>query len=515
MKNTKNYKSVCLMVMVIFFTSCSEDLLDVSNENALAVNDFWKTERDAQMGLNSIYHCFHNVGGYARWLFFNYDCRSDEGYSDCAWVEMSDWTRFKPYPGYNFEIGFNVWRVHYKGIFRANQVLHYVPEMDIDDELKDAILGQAYCLRGIFYYNLNLLWGGVPVVEGLPDVFNKPYRQTEDSTWNYAIENFRMASELLPEVYTNIDDVGRVTKGAALAFMGKCYLQKRDFQSAKDAFYWLVEGDGKDYYGLVETYEDNFRENNENNFEAVFEVQFSDEYQTADGDHIGSSMALQYPPFLAPDIQGAWNNCPARSWLVDEFKEEKDLDGNWDHRLDISLLYKNKHLDFGGEETRVYDQKWRWGNQCFFRKYLRDYKQKFETVWSAANLRVIRYADVLLMYAEAINEINGGPNSMAYECVDRVRARANMAALTDIKPGMDKNGFFEQIKHERVVELCGESTRWSDLMRWGYFDDIDKIEEMITRDPDFNNYVFGRHKYLPIPQLELDANENLVQNPDY
>lgn len=504
-----------LLILVMYTTSCSEDILNITNENQISVYDFWKTENDAVMGVNSIYHCFHNVGGYARWLFFNYDCRSDEGFSDCAWVEMSDWTRFKPYPGYNFEIGYNVWKVHYKGIFRANQVLEYVSKMDIDESKKNVLLGQAYCLRGIFYYNLNLLWGGVPVVEGLPKVYDKPLRQSIDSTWNYAIENFKKASDLLPNAYTSSDDIGRVTKGAALAWMAKCYLQKHEYSKAKDALYWLVEGAGKNIYDLVPIYEDNFRENNENNKESVFEVQFSDKYQTADGDEIGSSLALQYPPFLAPDIQGAWNNCPARSWLVDEFKIEKNLVGGFDHRLDISLLYKNKHLDFGGTDTRAYGQKWRWGNQCFFRKYLRDYKQNFETVWSATNLRVIRYSDVLLMYAEVINEINGGPNSIAYACVDRVRTRANIVKLVDIKPNMNKDQFFDQIKHERIVELCGESVRWADLMRWGYLDDQSKINELKLHDIDFNNFVLGRHKYLPIPQAERDANENLTQNSGY
>lgn len=513
----KKHILLSLFLVSILSFSCNEGILNITNENALSVDDFWETEADAVMGVNGIYHCFHNVGGYARWLFFNYDCRSDEGFSDCAWVEMSDWTRFKPYPGYNFEIGFNVWRVHYRGIFRANQVLTHVPEMDIDQNLKKQILGQAYCLRGIFYYNLNLLWGGVPVIDKLPKVYDKPFRQSVDSTWNYAIDNFKKAAELLPDQYTNADDIGRVTKGAALAWLGKCYMQKREYTNAKNAFHWLVEGDGKKFYDIIPVYEDNFRENNENNKESVFEVQFTDKYQTADGDQPGSSLALQFPAFLAPDIQGAWNNSPARSWLVNELKKEKNANGKWDHRLDISLFYKNKHQDFGGTDTRVYGQKWRWGNQCFFRKYLRDYKQNHESVWSAANLRVIRYADVLLMYAEAINEINNGPDAIAYSCVDKVRTRpsVNMPKLAETKPNLNKDDFFKQLQHERIVELCGESVRWSDLMRWGYLDDQTRIDEMKLVDPDFVNYELGKHKYLPIPQLERDANENLSQNPNY
>ena len=96
--------------------------------------------------------------------------------------------------------------------------------------------------------------------------------------------------------------------------------------------------------------------------------------------------------------------------------------------------------------------------------------------------------------------------------VNRVRRRAGLA---DLPGGLDQAQFQQQIEHERITELTGESVRWNDLARWGYFDDANKIALLKARDPEFNNFVVGRNKYMPIPQREIDINPNLVQNPNW
>ena len=126
---------------------------------------------------------------------------------------------------------------------------------------------------------------------------------------------------------------------------------------------------------------------------------------------------------------------------------------------------------------------------------------------------MIRYADVLLMYAEALN--GAGRTNDAYQYVDRVRERAGLRKLSDVMPGMNQAQFQRQLEHERLMELTGESLRWNDLARWGYFDDAAKLNELKARDPEFNNFVIGRNKYMPIPQSEIDINPNLVQNPNW
>jgi hypothetical protein len=138
---------------------------------------------------------------------------------------------------------------------------------------------------------------------------------------------------------------------------------------------------------------------------------------------------------------------------------------------------------------------------------------EFEVFNGPINYRIIRYADVLLMYAEVLNAL--GRTNEAYQYVDRVRQRAGLRRLADVRPGMNQDQFLRQLMHERVTELTGESLRWNDLARWGYFDDPAKLAELKTRDPEFNNFQIGRNKYMPIPQTELDINPNLVQNQNW
>jgi len=99
--------------------------------------------------------------------------------------------------------------------------------------------------------------------------------------------------------------------------------------------------------------------------------------------------------------------------------------------------------------------------------------------------------------------------------VDRVRQRAGLAKLSDVKPGLSQAAFLTQLMHERVTELTGEDVRWMDLARWGFFDDQSKVDQLKARDFEFNNFTVGKNKYLPIPQSEIDINPNLVQNDLY
>jgi hypothetical protein len=96
-----------------------------------------------------------------------------------------------------------------------------------------------------------------------------------------------------------------------------------------------------------------------------------------------------------------------------------------------------------------------------------------------------------------------------------VRQRAGLQKLSVVQPGMSKAQFLQQLMHERITELTGESVRWNDLARWGYFDDAAKLAELKARDSEFNNFILGRNKYMPIPQSEIDINPNLKQNPNW
>ncbi|MEH6406979.1 MAG: RagB/SusD family nutrient uptake outer membrane protein, partial [Leeuwenhoekiella sp.] len=153
---------LCSLYMLV---SCQEDELDLSNPNALTTDQFWATPNDAELGVNSIYAMFYKDGLWARWMNFRLDLTSDEGFSQSPWVELADWTRFN-YINYNFWEGNAVtWRDTYKSIFRANQVLANVPNIEFTDQTrKKQIIAEAKFLRAFNYYYAALLWEDIPLV---------------------------------------------------------------------------------------------------------------------------------------------------------------------------------------------------------------------------------------------------------------------------------------------------------------------------------------------------------------
>jgi len=502
---------IYIILAISIFSSCKKDLLDQKNPNTLIIEQFWKTEDDAQKGVNAIYHMFYQNGVWNRWIYFRLDLTSDEGFSNSPWIELGDWTRFQ-YVNYNFwEGNVNTWRDTYKAIFRCNQVLAYVPNITFTDPAKkEKILAQAKFLRAFYYFYAAVLWENVPLVLKPSEPSDLPQQNTVNEVYAQVVKDLTEAAAALPEQWDN-PNVGRPTKGAAMAMLGKAYMQQHKWTEAKTAFDYLVTGAGKGYYDLVD-YKENFRATQENNKESVFEIQFSDANKTGEGDDPNSNMGSNRSQFFAPRSIG-WSDGQARYWMVDEFKKEKTKDGKIDERLRYTLFYPTLEADFG---DKTYGRNWEWnGNEAWFKKYSRDYYRNNEDYYNQVNNRVIRYADVLLMYAEALNEL--GQTSDAYTYVNRVRSRSNMADLATAYPaiGTNKDLFRERLKTERMLELCGESVRWADLKRWGDLDTQQGVDKVAQRDPDFKNFIVGKSIRLPLPQLEVENNKNLKQNPGY
>ena len=520
MKSLKLYILLILFVSITF--SCSEDLLDIDNPNTPTVEQGWKTEKDAEMGINAVYNMFYKPSTWTRWIYFRYDLASDEGHSTSPWVELADWTRFR-YNNYNFWDGNNWhWRDFYKAIFRANQVLAYVPEIEFANEAnKDRILAQARFIRALFYYQIALLWENAPIVLEPSKPQDEPLQRTEAEIWAQVEEDLNWAKDKLPDQWDDAN-VGRATKGAAKALLARALMQQGKLPQAKTELDWLVTGEGKGYYGLVDNYRDNFTHTNENNKESVFEIQFSDVNKGGDGDDLTASMGFQRTQFFAPGGIG-WQDGKARAWLISEYKKELTKDGEYDSRLLYNIFYKQASLDFPdapNNDTLVYNRPWNkdaWGNETFIKKYSTYYYRDREDYHAPNNFRFIRYADVLLMYAECLNA--AGQTAEAYTYVNMVRERpsTNLEKLEVAHPeiGMDQALFLKRLQMERSLELCFEAVRWGDLKRWGLLTSQAGIDELKTRDIDFNNFVLQRNHRLPLPQIEVDNNTNLIQNTPY
>jgi starch-binding outer membrane protein, SusD/RagB family len=526
----KKLLKLTLFIIVGFLYSCSKDLLDVANPNTPTSQVFWKTENDATLGLNAVYHAFYAGGTWQLNMFFRNDLTSDEGWSNSPALDLAEYTRFI-YSDYNdYNENTQIWKYHYKAILRANLVIANVSNITFTDESKKKdIIAQAKFLRGFYYFYLAILYENVPLVLNPSNAGDAPKQNTLTEVFTQCIEDFTEAAADLPATRASTD-LGRATKGAALAYLGKVYMQMGNWQAAKDAFYWLIEGDGATNYGLMDNYRDNFKHTTENNKESVFEIQFSDVNQVFAGlygisnDIPSSNVGCARAQYFG--IKGiGWCDAQPRRWIIDEYYKETNATGGLDIRLRDNFFYPNLQTDFPGE--KIYGQDWsvlKWGSNTvtsnYWRKYQNDYWRTYENNYSPINYRTIRYADVLLCYAECLAQLNTTPPALAIQCVNRVRQRKEVNLLpleSSIYANVctDKTLFLNRLKVERSLELCAETVRWIDLKRWKPWNDPTEWAALLVRDPDFNNFVKGKSERLPIPQLEVDNNPNLTQNPGY
>jgi len=500
-----------LLCAILFLNSCNEEDLDLKNPNALTTDQFWLSPSDAEKGVNSIYAMFYKDGLWARWMYFRMDLTSDEGFSKSPWLELADWTHFN-YVNYNFWEGNAVtYRDTYKAIFRCNQVLANVPDIEFTDAArKESILGEAKFLRALHYFYAAELWENLPLVLEPSTPTDMPEQKTKTELFAQVEKDLNEAFTALPASWDG-DNIGRPTKGSAKGLLAKLYMQQRKWSDAKTAMDYLIIGEGATY-SLVANYKDNFTDLNENNAESVFEIQFGNQRFGDTGEGATASVSDTRAQFFAPRGIG-WSDGQARNWMVSLFKEEPNLTGGLDERLRHTLFYADIEADFG---DLIYGKHWEWdADEAWFRKGARDYYRTNEDYYSQVNYRLIRYADILLMYAEALNEL--GQTTDAYQYVNIVRTRANMAKLETVHPeiGTNHDLFLARLKKERVLELCGESVRWLDLKRWGDLETQAGVDEISQRDPDFKNFVIGKTIRLPLPQSEIQNNHNLKQNPSY
>lgn len=529
------------LILVAALFSCSENGLNLTDPNVPTVAEYWKTLDEAQSGLTATYSQFTRPGNWGRWIYFRYDLASDEGYSNSPWNELADWTRFK-YSNYNFiQGGSLIYKSAYKQIFEANQVIEFTPGIAVstDEERTQVkqIVAQAKFIRAFNYFTLNVLFGQAEIVLK-PSNPGDLYKVANTDTLNaMVIRDLDEAIVDLPAEWA-ANDKGRITKGAAYALLGKTYMQMHEWEKAKNAFFWLVEGDGKQYYGLMDNYFDNFTHLKENNKESVFEIQFSDVSKKEmdrnngtllDDDVPNMTLGNTRSQFFAPKGIG-WCDGQPRMWLISEYKKEptKDISVNGktiDDRLRVSIIYPAIFTDFPTEKLfNGTISKWRFNwakTECFFRKYGDDYFKTVTDYYSPINYRVIRYADVLLCYAECLANMNDLPNAVKYVDIVRTRPSTNHTKMAEspiaeiAAAASDRDLFLKRLQMERALELSLESVRWIDLRRWGLLETQAGIDELKSRDVDFENFILNKHQVLPMPQYEVDNSEYLDQNKNY
>ncbi|WP_395276138.1 RagB/SusD family nutrient uptake outer membrane protein [Halalkalibaculum sp. DA384] len=500
--------------LILFFLSvntCTNESLKVTDPNRLTPDTFWQSGEDAEQAIVGAYGPLTTIQGWGRML------------GAILTIHRSDIVDTNPQPNV-YDIGtFTLtpndarvnegWSELNAIVARTNQVLENVPNIEMDETRKSEIMGEAYFLRGFAHFYLVNMWRNIPLLTtAITSADELNVEQADPSAvWDNIISDFTEAQSRLPDEWPE-SDVGRATWGAATAMLGKAYLYQENWSSAAVEFKKVMDSG---LYELVDNYQDNFMAETNNNAESVFELQ----YQSTPNGNWGRSgtpnpmRGQAWEPDIAPPGFTSQQSVTINDWVFDLFTEEQTNAGETDPRAYATLLWnypdakvyqENFDEAFSGDNL----------NKVFVRKYLNFDRTSSLTpgswAYSDNNRRMIRYADVLLMYAEAENEAKG-PSSAVYDAINQVRQRVNMP---DIQSGLNQSQLRQEIRDERVLELALEGDRVLDLLRWGV------MADRFTNNPELRenagmNFQAGKHEYLPIPQQDMDSNPKLVQNPGY
>ena len=379
-------------------------------------------------------------------------------------------------------LSFNeVWEGNYQGIARANQALNYLPELDIDENLRTRLIGESKFLRAVFYFRLVRMFGGVPLIEGVPNIQNEDdinaanTRVSKEEIYTFIKSDLNDAVESLPVSYTSLD-IGRATKGAALTLLAKVNMYQGNWQQVADLTSQVM-GLG---YGLTPEYEDIWKEIGENNSESIFEIQ-------ARGETPNKGVQGYFVTQGATGAGGwGWGfNTPTED--LTNFYEEGD------ERRDATIIFRGETLWDGLlVANTVFNP--RYNQKAYVSKSMESFNG---ADWeSNKNIRILRFAEVLLMNAEAAINLGGDAKTP----LNLVRNRAGLESLDNVT--------LLDVWKERRAELAFEHDRYFDLVRQGR-------AGQVMREHG-KNFVDGKHELFPIPQTQIDLSDGqLTQNPGY
>lgn len=501
--------------LYIFLLSCSmvacTDELDQVNPNVLTEATFWKTENDVLSALAATYKTLkQQEHGY--WAVRGVELTNGRGDDFFIRNDVKDLYQLSTFTNTpTTGTPSNLYATAYTGIFRANQVIENTPNADISDEAKAKFIAEAKFLRALNYFHLTINFGDVPIITSVPqvrdDYFVKQSPQAE--VWAQVESDLQAAKADLPVSYP-AEWVGRATQGAAIGYLGKAYLYQEKWAEAENEFKQLAQPNGQPQapynYDLLEDYGQNFMKEYDNNKESLFEIQNQNVggSQPWAGENANESMGSTTAQEFAPTEVGGWFEAFPTNKMFNEFQKEKTVDGDFDPRMYASIVWDYPGATFYNRPFSEFEEVF--GFKSRIKKY-QNWQDENEGIWiSEINEKALRYADILLMYAEALTM--QGRTSEAYPLVNRIRNRANLA---DLPTGYSQEQMMEEIRHQRMVEFFREGLRFYDLKRWELLE-----EEIADSDKEGRQFFnLARHEYFPIPQNELNTNPSIEQNPNW
>ncbi|MCG8311414.1 MAG: RagB/SusD family nutrient uptake outer membrane protein [Cytophagales bacterium] len=499
---------VVLMVTVGVFSGCKPDM-DLTNPNALNSANYWSSASEAEQGLIAVYATLPTVHSFGRMGTGIMLIHRGDDVDPFEIPDVNDIGTFATLPTQPRMNEF--WSEISKTVSTANQVIDRVPDIEMDENRKAQIIGEARFLRGFAHFYIFHTWGPyVPLylttINSVEDI--QLGAATAEEFYASMKADFEAAQNAgLPQKW-DANNVGRASQDAATAMLGKIYLYQEKWEEAKNEFAKLLDGE---YTLNGVPYENNFNEAGVNNAESIFEIQYDGNINGGWGGSGGNNWRGQAwendiaPPHGDYTSQGS---CDVNQWVFDLFMAQTTVDGLEDPRAKVTMVW-----DYPGAMVYQDPLTKNFGpGDILVRKYINyEHTRADDGGWasSLANWRNIRYADVLLMYAEAENEVNPG-SANALQRLNEVRQRVNMPDYTPL----DQEDLRKAIRDERVRELSIEGHRWFDLLRWGI------AADRFTNHPELREnssgtFIPGKHEYLPVPQVDVDNNPNLDQNPAY
>jgi hypothetical protein len=473
--------------------------LEENPTDRLVINNFYSSRQDAEAAVNATYQQLGSL--YARLMYNVAELPTDVMKNGLgmpnAFLQDLEFMR------YNAENTFirDMWNNSYAGIMKANAAINNIPNVTMSVDLQARLIAEARFLRALYYFNLVRFFGDVPLVTRLETINDAMGpRIPKDQIYEQIIQDLQEAETLLPlRSQYAANEEGRATKGAAKILLGKVYLTQGNFAAAKNKLAEVVEHESEYGYGLHPDYAANWNTETEAGIEAVFYIEYKKPPMPSNGE-----MGLAGPKYSVPggNIGVANSNeadIPTQE-LWDAF-DEKDKRRGVNLRYEFYSLIENAPVM---SSIPLFGKYWIDGlsaaNQCDI------------------NMHIIRYADALLMYAEALNEEN--EPAKAHETLNRVRERA-FGDKSGNFDGLSKEQFRAKILDERRLEFPIEGHRWFDLVRTGTF--IQRMKEHSAYEADVaeknkTDIAANIKDYMtlmPIPQRELDLNPELTQNPGW
>lgn len=485
---------ITLILSAAIFVSCTE--LETTPTSFVTEDNYFNTKDDAVASVTAVYASLSLDPGeqslFGRNLYFLTDMASDYA---AAGVSATN-PQVRALSSLTHDATSDrvqvAWRQIYAGINRANVSIDNIPKVSGSDIIKTRLINEAKFIRGLLYFQAVRLWGGVPIVLHEPTSIQleslKSKRATVDEVYAQIISDLTDA-ENLPATYSAAD-AGRATSGAAKAILAKVYLTRKDWPNTILKAKEVINGGYG--YALFENFQDIFTKTKKNGKEHIFSVQFEPN-QAGNGSSGSTFQATSFTGFTATE--------PAD--IISDVALFYDIYAAGDVRRDVS--YKKQLLNPATGTLYTFPKP-------IFSKYL-DLTYLATPSNVAINFPVIRYADILLSLAEAINE-QGAPTAEAYDLINQVRRRAfgkpiNTPDATVDLSGLTQAPFRAAIQEERKKEFVQEGQRWFDLVRWGTL--VTEVKKITAK-----NSVSERNNLYPIPQSERNIDPvGLPQNPGY